>query len=51
MKKRLSILMTMIMLVVAVFVTVPAQTVEAKGKVKLTSTKKTVYGGHSLFWS
>lgn len=44
MKKRLSILMTMIMLVVA-FTMVPMWTVEAKGKVKLSTTKKTLQIG------
>lgn len=44
MKKRLSIIMTMIMLVVA-FTMIPMQCVEAKGKVKLSTTKKTLQIG------
>ena len=44
MKKRLTILMTMILLVIS-FTMVPMQTVEAKGKVKLSTTKKTLQIG------
>lgn len=46
MKKRLGIIMTMVLLIVA-FALVPAQAVAAKGKVKISATKKTLKVGSS----
>lgn len=46
MKKRLGIIMTMVLLIVA-FTLVPIQAVAAKGKVKISATKKTLKVGSS----